>query len=428
MASPARPAGQPVPSQRSWIVPTTRATWASAGAAAMMRSPAAAISALEDPTPAGSTSRPHSWSSAARRTVSRSFGHETEGAGDGVGAVGDGDGVAAELGVANGLHAEQRVLDLADGGGAAGVLLGVHALVGDAQGVVGAVGFGRERDRAVGAADPEAVALLGERERGAVEERDGILGPDLEEHAELVAAHAEDLPAGADVFAQVGAEAGEEDVARRMAEGVVVVLEAVEVEQGERDRRLGDRLREGLVERAGQCAAVAEAGERVGQGLAARGVQHADVLAERQRQADHHEDQRRGGERDGQRVEVAHRAVDQQLERDATGDQRRGEQAQAVRGCATTAQRRSLPGGDGDQEEPGPPAGVEPAAGLVGALRGAHEVHRVREPEHQDAAGEQHPGAVQPPAGTGEGADAHGQQEEVGDRIGKARSDRQRGA
>ena len=57
------------------------------------------------------------------------------------------------------------------GGHAAGVLLRVHALVGDPQGLVGVRRLGRERDRAVRAADPEAVAVLGERERGALDER-----------------------------------------------------------------------------------------------------------------------------------------------------------------------------------------------------------------------------------------------------------------
>ena len=123
-----------------------------AGAAAMMRSPASVwrrtkvhSSSVSGPglprISSGMAILPTSWSSAARRTVSRSSRAEAEAAGGGLGELGDGAHVAAQGRVAGGEHAQQDVLDLARGGHAAGVLLGVHALVGDAQGLGGVGGL-----------------------------------------------------------------------------------------------------------------------------------------------------------------------------------------------------------------------------------------------------------------------------------------------
>jgi hypothetical protein len=88
--------------------------------------------------------------------------------------------------------------------------------------------------------------------------------------------------------------------------------------------------------------------------------------------------------------------------------------------------RGGLPGGGGDQREAGPPAGVEPTARFVDALRGAHQIQRVREPEGGDTGGEQHPRAVEPPAGAGERADAETEQHEVEERIGEPGGDGER--
>ncbi len=85
---------------------------------------------------------------------------EVELAGGGLGEVGDGASAGREAGVACGQDAQQRLLDLPRGGHAAGVLLGVHPLVGDAQRLGRVGGLARQRDRAIGAADPEAVAVL----------------------------------------------------------------------------------------------------------------------------------------------------------------------------------------------------------------------------------------------------------------------------
>ena len=63
---------------------------------------------------------------------------------------------------------------------------------------------------------------------------------------------------------------------------------------------------------------------------------------------------------------------------------------------------------------------------FVDALGGAHEVQRVGEPEGGDAGGEQHPRAVEPPAGAGERADAEAEQHEVEERIGEPGRDGER--
>ena len=170
------------------------------------------------------------------------------------------------------------------------------------------------------------------------------------------------------------------------------------------DGRLGRGGGHDLVERARQRATVAEPRPGVRHRLAARGVEHRDVLAEGQRQPDPDEHERSRRQADRERVELAQRAVHEQFEADRARDQRSGDPAQVVVGAATLVSRRRLPGGDRDHEQSDPPAGVEPAAGLIGARRGAHEVHRVGEPEQQDAAREQGPGAAQPPARAGQRA------------------------
>ena len=86
-----------------------------------------------------------------------------------------------------------------------------------------------------------------------------------EQHAELVAAHAEGLARLADL-GELGAEALEQQVARRVAERVVVGLEAVEVEEREHGR-VHLVLGEPALELGDQRAAVAEPGQRVGRRL-----------------------------------------------------------------------------------------------------------------------------------------------------------------
>ena len=71
--------------------------------------------------------------------------------------------VGPERGMALRQRAQQHVARLAPGRDAAAVLLQVHALVRDVEGVLGAGGLRRAADLAVGAGDREAVAVLAER-------------------------------------------------------------------------------------------------------------------------------------------------------------------------------------------------------------------------------------------------------------------------
>ena len=95
--------------------------------------------------------------------------------------------------------------------------------------------------------------------RGARDDRVGDLVARVEQRAELVAAHPERAAAAGQVGREVAAEADEQRVARRVAEGVVVVLEAVEVEEHEHERAgvvgLGQQLARGRAPARGGCRA-----------------------------------------------------------------------------------------------------------------------------------------------------------------------------
>ena len=84
-----------------------------------------------------------------------------------------------------------------------------------------------------------------------------------------------------------------------MAERVVVVLEAVEVEEDQRVRTAG---RGGALEVVDERAAVGELGQLVGERLVAGGPQEPEVLGEHQDRAGDPGEQRAGGEHHGERA------------------------------------------------------------------------------------------------------------------------------
>ena len=77
-----------------------------------------------------------------------------------------------------------------------------------------------------------------------------------------------------DAVAEARPEPGEQRVTRRVAEAVVVRLEAVEVEEQQQVRIGRRRDLEHLFEIAHQRTPVAEAGERIGHRLLARRREH----------------------------------------------------------------------------------------------------------------------------------------------------------
>ena len=102
---------------------------------------------------------------------------------------------------------------------------------------------------------------------------------DRGEHAELVAAHPVGVADPVDGVRQALAEAGQQRVARWMAERVVVLLEAVEIEEREHDAALAAGVHQRRVEVVDQRAAVGEPRQRVGAGLLVTGGGHSRVLA-----------------------------------------------------------------------------------------------------------------------------------------------------
>src|SRR6185312_502529 len=188
-------------------------------------------------------------------------------AGDLGGELGDAVLVVAEIGVALGQRANQDVAALAPRGGAPGVLLGVHGLVGLAHGLGRVARVARDDSRAERRRDGEAVAGLRERTGRRLLHR--RLVRRARDDAELVAAGAVGVPTErGDSVGERGAEAHEERVAGLVAERVVVVLEAVEVEQGEYRGIARARVPHAPLEVGEELAAVAEAGQPVGRRLA----------------------------------------------------------------------------------------------------------------------------------------------------------------
>ena len=127
---------------------------------------------------------------------------------------------------------------------------------------------------------------------------------------------------------EIGAEALQQRVAGGVAEGVVVLLEAVEVEEREAAPVGGRRLVGGVLEVAHQGAAVGQAGEAVGERLVAARAQQVEVLAEEHAAAGAGDEQRGGGQQRGGEVDGRELADDEHGERD--GGEARGQRQRAA--------------------------------------------------------------------------------------------------
>ena len=220
--------------------------------------------------------------------------------GDLAGELADRIHVRGQVGSALGEHRHQDMGRLQRGRRAAGVLLAVHARVGEREHARGASPFVRQQHGAVGCRDREPVSARGERGRA---ERGELVEVRIErrEHAELVATDAVGVTAPGDGGGEGGAELVEQDVARAVAVAVVVGLESVEVEQKQGVRRL---LPQDAREVDLQPPPVAQPGQWVrGRLDAARGEQRV-ILAQGERHPHEHEPERRDREAERDRVDM----------------------------------------------------------------------------------------------------------------------------
>ena len=152
--------------------------------------------------------------------------------------------------------------------------------------------------------DPDARADLevDAFDREALVEHPRDPAPDLlgrararQQHRELVAAEAGEDVVGPQDAAQARADLGEHGVAGVVAERVVELLEAVDVDDQQRQRLVAfARAGQVRAQLAAELAAVGQAGELVGRGLAARLVEAAD-LAHGERGAGHRGEHGRPG-------------------------------------------------------------------------------------------------------------------------------------
>jgi len=215
--------------------------------------------------------------------------------------------------------------------------------------------------------------------------QDGRGGLGVEQHRELLAAQARDDVAGAQGVLDARADGAQERVAGAMAEGVVELLEVVEVEHEHRlapaaQPRGADRLAGARHEQA----AVRERREVVGRGLAA-GLGEPAHVVENQREA--HERGEQGEDREGeaQRVDAVQVAVHEQAERggrEPGGDGQQPPARQPSRGGrALRLPDRDREHGDGADVEQ-----VLDARGRPRAARDAERVEAVRGAEQRPAA------------------------------------------
>jgi hypothetical protein len=253
------------------------------------------------------------------------------------------------------------------------------------------------------------------RERGAQLARDGrrLLGVGAaQEDAELVAPEARDDVALAQRLAQPRADAAQQLVADVVAERVVELLELVEVDHQQRERLLG---RDRGLDVGRERAAVAQAGEVVGQRQLARHGQRGG-LAQQQRHAHHHGQQREHRERDRDRVEVDRLPIDEHGQRDRA--EGAGEEQRAAVGADDRGAARRHPRRRGQEQHGQRPQRVVRVAGDPAAVRAVDRVHRVHGDEHAQAGHEQRARAARPPARAGEHRGEEGEQRDVGERVG----------
>ncbi len=195
------------------------------------------------------------------------------------------------------------------------VLLRVQPLVRHVQRVARVARFLGEQNGAERAADLEADSTFRERCARLVDQGLGLAFDQGHDQAELVAAEPVRTVHRCRDGRELRAETGEEGVTCRVAERVVVPLEPVEVEDHQQGG-LDFRRREEAFEVGQELPTIAEAGQRVGDGLMPRELEQAAIFAEGHREPHDDRQQSRGRESHGEQVDLVEVVVDQ----DADGE------------------------------------------------------------------------------------------------------------
>ena len=327
--------------------------------------------------------------------------------------------VAVEAGLRLLEHGHQRVAGLlAHRGPAALALVLVEPLVGQVERVLGVGRLVGHQHHAEGARDVEAPAGVAQGLVRGGGQRRQLLALAAGHDAELVAAEAVAAAPVRHGVREVAAEARQQRVADRMAEAVVVGLEAVEVEHDQRAGALGVGARDQLVQVNEQAAAVRQPREGVGERLAPRALEQVQVLAVGERHPHDHRAEGGHGERHRGSVDGGDRLVGEHAERGEREQRRQRHHPVALDPQRAGRRRRAPRGGADHQRRRGPQRryerAVHAAAGRVHVHEEAVDDGRGREPGP-----EQRPGGARAPPGDREHRHHAAQQQEVRQQIGE---------
>jgi hypothetical protein len=210
----------------------------------------------------------------------------------------------------------------------------------------------------------------------------------------------------------------QQPVSGGVAEGVVVLLEAVEVEQHDRARFLGRGAGQLIGHVVHQAAPVAQPRERVGASLLVDAIDHPLILGEHERGPHEHEYERRGRERERHAVHPVEVVVGEQDQAREAARERHEHHAQAlVRGPLGPG--GGLPRRCAHEQGRHRPERLEQRVVVVGPLDRLHQVDPVGHGRQREAEADQDPAAPGAPPGQAEDRHHQPQQEEVSDRVGQ---------
>jgi len=148
------------------------------------------------------------------------------------------------------------------------VLERIHALVGDAEHIRGGASVVRQQRRSVAGCHGEPVPLFHQRGRGEIGELTGV-AVGLEQNRKLVSVEAIGAAASVHNPRELLSQALEQSVPGQVAVGVVVLLEANEIEQDEQHGAIRAGRGEGLLEIGQEPRASEKSGQIIGVAFAA---------------------------------------------------------------------------------------------------------------------------------------------------------------